>query len=277
MLILDNIECEMEKMDNKLLEDFISYFNDDKYKFESFCKIFLTWLNFDDVVVTPKRGDKGVDLRCTKKEIDKLETKDIEYIVQAKCYKQEHKVTGPEMRNFKGTSAELGKRRIFITTSDFNNGAKEEANDPNQPVTLINGEQIIEYCKSLGDQIFDIQYSCNKRKLDDLFEADSIKAKDKSHIDESTTLIKRITKNDVRARILRIPSEYKKLLLGKRKYKLIINGNAPEYYNISIDNCYFGGVTKYYKNFIKDIDFVEAKSLWNFDKKNEFIYVQITM
>ena len=55
-------------MDTKLLSDFIRYFDDDKYKFESFCKIFLTWLGFDDVVVTPKSGDKGIDLRCTKRE-----------------------------------------------------------------------------------------------------------------------------------------------------------------------------------------------------------------
>ena len=65
-------------MDNKLLSDFISYFEKDKYKFESFCKIFLTWLGFDDVIVTQKSGDKGIDLRCTKKEIDKL---DNEYLI----------------------------------------------------------------------------------------------------------------------------------------------------------------------------------------------------
>ena len=171
-------------MNNKLLDDFILYFEDNKYKFESFCRIFLTWIGFDDVVVTPKSGDKGIDLRCTKKEIDNLETKDIEYIVQAKCYKRGNNVTGPEMRNFKGTKETLGKRRIFITTSEFNRGAKEEADDPNQPVTLINGENIIEYCKSLGDQMFDVQYNYNKSKLDDLFETDNIGTKNKNSFND---------------------------------------------------------------------------------------------
>lgn len=261
-------------MDNKLLSDFISYFENDKYKFESFCKIFLTWLGFDDVIVTQKSGDKGIDLRCTKKEIDKLDTTEIEYIVQAKCYKQGNNVSGPEIRNFKGTRETLGKRRLFITTSDFTSSAKDEASDPNQPVTLINGEKIIEYCKSLGDQVFDIQFSCNKEKLDDLF----VEEDNKKHIDNKLDeVIKRITKNDVRARILRIPSEYKNELSGKKKYKLIINGNSEEYFNISADERYFGGVTKYYKTFIQDNDFVDAQSLWKFDKQNEIIYVEIKM
>lgn len=261
-------------MDNKLLNDFILYFEKDKYKFENFCKIFLTWLGFDDVIVTQKSGDKGIDLRCTKKEIDKLDTTEIEYIVQAKCYKQGNNVSGPEIRNFKGTRETLGKRRLFITTSDYTSSAKEEASDPNQPVTLINGEKIIDYCKSLGDQVFDIHFSCNKQKLDDLFVESANDNTVDNKIDE---VIKRITKNDVRARILRIPSEYKNGLKGKKKYKLIINGNSEEYFNISSDERYFGGITKYYKTFIKDKDFIDAQSLWKFDKQNEVIYVEIKM
>ena len=261
-------------MDNKLLSDFISYFENDKYKFESFCKIFLTWLGFDDVIVTQKSGDKGIDLRCTKKEIDKFDTTEIKYIVQAKCHKQGNNVSGPEIRNFKGTRETLGIRRLFITTSDFTSSAKDEASDPNQPVTLINGEKIIEYCKSLGDQVFDIQFSCNKSKLDDLFIENDNNEATECKIDE---VIKKITKNDVRARILRIPSEYKNELKGKKKYKLIINGNSEEFFNISSDETYFGGVTKYYKNFIQDKDFVDAQSLWKFDKQNEIIYVEIKM
>ena len=33
--------------DKELREEFIKYFDDDKYKFENFCKIFLKWLDFD--------------------------------------------------------------------------------------------------------------------------------------------------------------------------------------------------------------------------------------
>ena len=262
-------------MKNDILIDFIKYFDNDKYKFETFCKIFLTWLGFDDVVVTPKSGDKGIDLRCTKKEIDKLETKDIEYIVQAKCYKKGNNVSGPEMRNFKGTKENLGKRRIFITTSDFTKDAKEEAEDPNQPVTLINGNMIVEYCMSLGDQVFDVHYTCNKNKLDDLFQS---KADKDSHVHkQQSEIMKRITKNDVRARILRIPTEYKKILEGKKKYPLSINGEKPSDYNISSDGRYFGGVTSFYKSFIQDKDFIDAQSIWIFDKDNEIINIEIKM
>jgi len=262
-------------MKDELLASFIKYFDNDKYKFESFCKIFLTWLGFDDVVVTPKSGDKGIDLRCTKREIDKIDTKDIEYIVQAKCYKVGNNVSGPDIRNFKGTRESLGKRRIFISTSDFTKEAREEAADPNQPVTLINGNMIMDYCKSLGDQVFDVHYICNKNKLDDLFAViEDEKTNIAGNLEET---IKKITKNDVRARILRIPSEYKEILDGKKKYALSINGENPSDFNISADGRYFGGVTNYYKSFIQDKDFVEAQSLWKFDKDKEIIYVEIKM
>ena len=133
---------------------------------------------------------------------------------------------------------------------------------------------IVEYCKSLGDQVFDVQYTCNKKKLDDLFLTN---IDNKHEINKLEETIKRITKNDVRARILRIPTEYKEILDGKKKYALSINGEIPSDYNISADGRYFGGVTSFYKSFIQDKDFVEAQSLWKFDKQNEVIYVEIKM
>lgn len=262
-------------MEKKLLEDFIDYFRNDKYKFEQFCKVFLTWLGFDDVVVTPSSRDKGIDLRCTKKEIDGIDAEDIEYIVQAKCYKIGNNVSGPEMRNFKGTRETLGKRRIFITTSDYTKDAIDESKDPNQPVTLISGQNIMDYCKSLGDKVFDVQYTYNQAKLDDLFVADRVKEQAESKDGISDELIKRITKNDVRARILRIPGEYKKYLSERTNYKLVINGGEEAFYNINNDGTYFGGVTKYYKSFIQDNDFNEARSIWRINLDKEIIYVEI--
>lgn len=100
----------------------------------------------------------------------------------------------------------------------------------------------------MGDQVFDIHFSCNKQKLDDLFVESANDNTVDNIIDE---VIKRITKNDVRARILRIPSEYKNDLKGKKKYKLIINGNSEEYFNISSDERYFGGITNIIKHLLK--------------------------
>jgi restriction system protein len=257
--------------DKDLREQFIRYFDDDKYKFENFCKIFLKWLDFDDIQVTQRRGDGGIDLKCNKKEIEQLNLNIIEYVVQAKCYGIKNKVSPSDIRDFRGSKTDMSVRKIFITTSDYTKGAIEEADDTNQPITLINGQQLIDFCKSYSDTMFDIKYYFNKQKLDDLFkedESDNIKI-------DVRTIERRITKNDVRARILRIPSEYKNLIKDKNSFKLSINGTECREYNISSDKSYFGGVTKFYKDFISNVDFKEAQSIWNYDDKNEIFNIII--
>lgn len=251
----------------ELLNQFVEYF-DNGYKFENFCKILLNWLDFDDIKVTKKSCDYGIDLTCNKKEITDLDLNAINYIVQAKCYSKNNKVSSKEVREFKGTTSDTSTRRIFITTSDYTKDAIHEANDHNTPVTLINGEKIIEYIMSLQDKIFDIKYYFNKEKLDDLF-AES------ENNQEENIIEGRITKNDVRARILRFPREYKELFKDKNTFVLSINKTPPKHYNISKDKNYFGGITKFYKNFISNLDFEEAKSTWKYDKDKNIIYVEI--
>ena len=257
----------------ELLEDFTNYF-ENGYKFEQFCKIFLNWLNFDDVKVTKRSGDAGIDLTCSKEEIDGLELNVINYVVQAKRYSRLNKVGAKEIRDLKGTSTDNSTRRLFITTSDYTPEAIREAKDNNNPVTLINGEKIIEYLITLQDKVFNVNYIFSKEKLDDLFVND-----DKSNVsnldNQNNSIERRITKNDVRARILRFPSEYKLLLKDKNKYKLSINGTPIKEYTISSDKTYFGGVTMFYKDFISNLDFQEAKSIWSYDEKNGFLIVTI--
>ncbi len=255
--------------DDELREQFIKYFDDDKYKFENFCKIFLKWLDFDDIQVTQRCGDGGIDLKCNKKEIEQLDLNTIEYVVQAKCYAINNKVGASDIRNFRGSKTDMSVRKIFITTSDYTKGAIYEAKDNNQPITLINGRQLIDFCKSHDDMMFDVKYYLNIDKLNDLF----LNEETEKH--NIKTIERRITKNDVRARILRIPSEYKGLIQTKSKYRISINGEAYKDYNISSDKSYFGGVTKFYKDFISNVDFKEAQSIWNYDKNNDAFVVVI--
>lgn len=257
--------------DKELREQFIKYFDEDKYKFENFCKIFLKWLDFDDIQVTQRRGDGGIDLKCNKKEIEQLNLNTIDYVVQAKCYGINNKVGPSDIRDFRGSKTDMSVRKIFITTSDYTKGAIEEAYDANQPITLINGSQLIDFCKSHGDMMFDVKYYFSINKLNDLFVNDE-KLEEKRDI---KTIERRVTKNDVRARILRIPSEYKELIKDKSSYNLSINGEIYKKYNISSDKSYFGGVTKYYKDFISNVDFEEAQSIWNYDDKNDVFNVII--
>ena len=252
--------------DRELREQFIKYFDDDKYKFENFCKIFLKWLDFDDIQVTQRCGDGGIDLKCNKKEIEQLNLNTIEYVIQAKCYAINNKVGPRDIRDFRGSKTDMSVRKIFITTSDYTKGAIKEADDSNQPVILINGSQLIDFCKSHGEIIFDVKYYFNVDKFNDLF----LSEENKVTKDTFKTIERRITKNDVRARILRIPSEYKSLIQYKSKYKISINGDEYKDYKISSDKVYFGGVTKYYKDFISNVDFEEGQSIWIYDE-NRYI------
>lgn len=250
----------------ELLDKFTKYF-ENGYKFEEFCKMFLNWLNFDDVKVTKRSGDAGIDLTCNKEEIDGLELNIINYVVQAKRYSKSNKVGSKEIRDLKGTSTNNSTRRLFITTSDYTLDAIKEARDNNNPVTLINGKKIIEYLITLQDKVFDVEYIFNKKKLDDLFTSDDIS--------NNNSIERRITKNDVRARILRFPSEYKSMLKDKNEFQLSINGTPIKKYKISSDKAYFGGVTSFYKSFISNLDFQEAKSIWNYDSEKNIINVTI--
>lgn len=252
---------------NDLLDSFFNYF-DNGYKFEKFCKILLGWLDFDEIQVTRRSGDFGIDLTCVKNEISALDLNTINYIVQAKCYNRNKKVSASEIRAFKGTTTDSSTRRIYITTSDYTSGAIYEASDSNTPVTLIDGQQLINYFMSLQDRVFDVSYHFNRNKLDDLFnELDSNR--------ELNVIEGRITKNDVRARILRFPSEYRELFSNVSKFKLVINGTSAKFYNISSDKTYFGGVTCFYSDFISNLDFQEAKSIWKYNEDEEVIYVDI--
>jgi restriction system protein len=88
--------------------------------------------------ITGKVGDEGIDGRIKE---DKLGL-DVIYI-QAKRW--DATVGRPEIQKFAG--ALLGKRSkkgIFITTSDFSNGAKDYAQSIDAKIRLIDGEELAE-------------------------------------------------------------------------------------------------------------------------------------
>ena len=265
--------------DEELLENLIRYFDDDKFKFENFCKIVLNWLDFDEIMVTKGTGDGGVDLKAVKKDIEDVEIEPVHYLIQAKCKEQKNKIDPKTIRDFKGAKYDMSVRRIFITTSDYTKGAIEEANDQNKFVTLINGMQLIQFCKQTMEKMFDIKYYFNKDKLNDLFNADSNASENmgsKENEDIKQKIIEhKISKNDVIARILRIPSEYKDLLKLEKDYLLKINDSEPKLYNINKTHVYFGGISNFYHEFLTDDKFNGAMSYWEYDDNNKMFIIKI--
>ena len=84
-IMRNNIELNKEEY-NALLEQFYTYF-EDGYKFEEFLKIYLEKIGLEEVYVTKRSGDGGIDLTAIRKGIGGLSNAvDDPVYVQAKRY-----------------------------------------------------------------------------------------------------------------------------------------------------------------------------------------------
>ncbi len=106
--------------------------------FEALIGQLLVTLGFDDVEVTARSGDGGIDVRGTLVVGDVIRTR---MAVQVKRWKSN--VQAPTVQQVRG-SLGTHEQGLIITTSDFSKGAYEEAERPNAvPVALMNGKQLV--------------------------------------------------------------------------------------------------------------------------------------
>jgi len=107
-------------------------------EFEDMIGRLLAAIGFDEVEVTSRTNDGGIDVRGTLVVGDVIRTR---LAVQVKRWK--HNIQSPVIQQVRGSlgSHEQG---LVITTSDFSKGAREEAERANTtPVGLLNGEQLV--------------------------------------------------------------------------------------------------------------------------------------
>ena len=113
----------------------------DPYQFEFLVADLLQNIGFENVEVTKRSGDNGIDILAN---LTVGGVTDVKTVVQVKRYKEGNKISGSVIRELRGT-AEVDQRGLVITTSDFQKNAREEAKAPNKmPVSLINGTKLIE-------------------------------------------------------------------------------------------------------------------------------------
>lgn len=107
-------------------------------EFEDLIGKVLVELGFVEVTVTPRRSDKGIDVRGTMVIGDAVR---IRMAVQVKRWKDNvHAPTVQQVRGSLGTH----EQGLIITTSDFSAGARTEAIRADAaPVGLMNGQQLI--------------------------------------------------------------------------------------------------------------------------------------
>lgn len=112
----------------------------DAYEFEELIAQLLISIGFEDIEVTRRGGDGGIDVRGTLVVGDVIRTR---MAVQAKRWKLKNRVQAPTVQQVRG-SLGTHEQGLIITTSDFSSGARTEAERPNAvPVALMNGEQLV--------------------------------------------------------------------------------------------------------------------------------------
>jgi hypothetical protein len=134
IIIYNQNELVKKELLNKLLSM-------DPYQFEYLIADLLQKIGYENVFVTKRSGDKGIDIMAnlTVGGITNVKT-----VIQVKRYGLGNKIDGKIIAQLRG-SAEVDQRGLVITTSDFQKSAIEESKASNKmPVSLVDGIRLIE-------------------------------------------------------------------------------------------------------------------------------------
>ena len=112
--------------------------NIDPYYFEKVILILLKKMGYGDFIETAKSGDGGIDgiINEDKLGLDKI-------YIQAKRYGV-NKVREKDIRNFIGAMSGDTSKGVFVTTSEFHEGAIRKAYDAHHTIILINGNKLVD-------------------------------------------------------------------------------------------------------------------------------------
>lgn len=254
---------------NKLLNDFYSYF-ENGYVFEEFLKEYLEKIGLDEVRVTQRSSDGGIDLEAIRYGVGGLDGADtVEYFVQAKKNKPGTTIPIEKVRALRGVM-KSGSKGIFITTALYSAKTKKFVmDDLSRPIILIDGKSLVESC--IDNEIgFVYKPVFSKDAMEEFKNTDdnlSTVADSQSNILSPIAIVdKQISENDIRARILRMPKALIKTLKpGQKTVSVSIDGSDIKVLRIDKTNCYLAGVTDLYRNLgliRPDGSYVPKKSIW---------------
>lgn len=167
------MELQTEEFDTEIPEEIKPWrkklyhilVNMNPYAFERLTQRLLRECGFDDVHVTKKSGDGGID------GTGKLKINEILSLHVAFQCKRYHGVVGaPEIRNFRGSLTTNIEKGIFITTGSFSKQAIEEASTPGkQQIELIDGENFISKLAKFEIGVTEIKdYKINEKFFEEI-------------------------------------------------------------------------------------------------------------
>lgn len=279
-----NINLTDEEYAN-IIDQFYSYF-EDGYKFEKFLKTYLEKIGLEEVVVTQPSRDGGIDLTAIRNGIGDLDGQDyIKYCVQAKRYKPSSNISIDTVKAFAYNAGKHNSTGIFITTAKFSKPTRDEfENLRNPPIILIDGKTLVDSCidNELGFVYKPIFSSQSMDKLIPNTMSNSIPSIENNQTSFSADAIiveKKITANDVRARILSIPKIIlDKIPLNKTSISVCFNNDLNEKLSVNKGRNYLAGVTKIYRKYgllSEDGSITPAAATWML--KNEKLTIFIKM
>jgi restriction system protein len=113
--------------------------------FERFCQRLLREAGFQNVVVTGRAGDGGID-GVGMLQVNAL----VSFKVLFQCKRYRNTVTPAEVRNFRGAMAGRADKGIILTTGGFTAEAKREAvRDGVPPIELVDAEKLVRMLEDL--------------------------------------------------------------------------------------------------------------------------------
>lgn len=248
------------------IQKFYEYF-ESGYDFEKFLKVFLERLGLDEVSVTQKSHDGGIDLKAVRPGIGDFSDSDsTNYFIQAKRYKPESTISVKTIRELRGTLP-AGYKGVLITTAKFSNDSELEAsNNSLTPIILIDGKQLVESCidMELG---FVFTPKFNKNSLDLIMKTNNeYNETKKENKDVDISVIKMITSNDIRSRILSIPKQIYEIIPENDESVDVIINNETRKFTINRNRRYLAGITDVYKKYnilAKDGTYNPINVTWN--------------
>lgn len=113
--------------------------------FERFCQQLLRAAGFQEVLVTGRTGDGGIDGKGILQMNLLVSVK-----VLFQCKRYSGSVGAPEIRDFQGALRGRADKGLFLTTGTFTTDARKEATrDGADPIELIDLNRLIDHCEEL--------------------------------------------------------------------------------------------------------------------------------
>ena len=273
--MIKNIELTNEQEKDYIKQLYDSF--DNGYQFEEFLKIYFEKLGLDEVSVTKRSRDGGVDLTAIRPGIGNFSDSDvIHYYIQAKRFEPASTIPVTSIRELKGTIP-FGQKGIFVTTAKFSKDAiLESNNNPSNPVVLIDGKKLIESC--IEHEIGFVFVPVFKKQLIQDMLSTNNKTVETAEMNEGVISVdKMITANDIRARIIRLPNEIIKTLESNvTNVRIKLGNDSFRDYKFNTNSKFISGVTSFFieNGFVDSVgSYCPKKVVWIKDEEGIKVFV----